>query len=431
MTKLTRRDFIRAASLGGLAVLSGIPAASWGANANVVIVGGGTGGATAAKYLKLADPSINITLVEKNPKYYTCYMSNEVLGGERDLESLSFDYEGLKKRGINVVHDTVTNIDAKSRTVALASGNSLVYDRCIVSPGIDFRYDAIEGYSEDVIDQIPHAWKAGSQTTVLQQQLQAMPDNGTFVLVAPPNPYRCPPAPYERASQVAHYFKKHKPNAKVIILDPKDKFAKQGAFIQSWEKLYNYGTPETMIDWQPLRAVSSVDVATKTVTTTDADNNTIKADVLNIIPPQKAGKIAFDAGLVDDSGWCPVHLSSFESKIHKNIHVIGDASIASPLPKSGFAANSEAKACALAVAALLNNREPGHTSFTNGCYSLVGEDYAISVVAVYRLSADGVSIQKVEGAGGTTPADATEDQLMVDVDYAYSWYNNFTHDIFK
>lgn len=428
MTKLSRRDFIKAAGLGGLAVLSGIPATSWGANANVVVIGGGTGGATVAKYLKLADPNINVTLVEKNPTYYTCYMSNEVLGGGRTLDSLAFGYDGLRQRGITVVHDTVTGIDANARMVNLASGGTLQYDRCVVSPGVDFRYDLIEGYSAEVAETIPHAWKAGPQTRVLRQQLEAMEDGGTFVMTAPPNPYRCPPAPYERASQVAHYFKKHKPNSKVIILDPKTSFAKQTLFTEGWMDRYDYGSDNSMIEWVSgdNHMIMAVDPATKTVTTRNGDTH--KADVLNIVPPQKAGKIAFDAGLTNGDGWCPVHLNTFESTIHANIHVIGDASVASPLPKSGFAANSEAKACALAVAALLNGREPGHTSFTNGCYSLIDDDYAISIVAVYRLSGDSMMIEKA--SGGTTPSDATDDQRLVDVEYAYSWYNNFTRDVF-
>lgn len=429
MTQLNRRHFLKILGAGGLLLMSGIPARSWGASANVVIIGGGTGGATAAKYLKLADPSINVTLIERNPYYYTCYMSNEVLGGGRTLDSLRFGYAGLQKRGINVVQAEVTAIDAAKRVVKTSAGD-FSYDRCIVSPGIDYRYETIEGYSAEVTQDIPHAWKAGEQTTLLRSQLEAMPNGGTYVLVAPPNPYRCPPAPYERASQVASYFKQHKPNSKVLILDPKSSFAKQPLFMEGWMKLYGYGSNDAMLDWVSggENAVVRLDAASKTVTT--AGGESVAADVLNIVPAQKAGALAFSAGLTDASGWCPVALSSFESTLHENIHVIGDACVANPLPKSGFAANSEAKACALAVAALLNGREPGRTSFSNGCYSLVGDDYAISIVGIYRLSADGLTIETVPNSGGMSPLAAADEERLIDVQYAYSWYNNFTQDVF-
>ena len=430
MTTLKRRDFLKALTAGGLVLMSGIPARSWGATANVVVVGGGTGGATVAKYLKIADPSINVTLIEKNPYYYTCYMSNEVLSGDRQLDSLKFDYEGLKKRGVNVVIAEVTGIDANARVVQTNAGN-FNYDRCVVSPGIDYRYDSIAGYNATLAEEsIPHAWKAGAQTSLLRSQLQAMPNGGTFVLVAPPNPYRCPPAPYERASQVANYFKKNKPNSKVLILDPKLTFTKQALFEEAWMKLYGYGSANALIEWVSGadKAVVSLDAAQKRVTTSAGQN--FSAAVLNIIPAQKAGALVFAAGLTDASGWCPVELDSFESTLKPNIHVIGDACTATPLPKSGFAANSEAKACALAIAALLNGREPGRTSFNNGCYSVVGDNYAISIVAIYRLAADRLSIEAIPNSGGTSPLGGSDDDHLIDAQYAYSWYNNFTRDVF-
>jgi sulfide dehydrogenase [flavocytochrome c] flavoprotein subunit len=426
--KMNRRQFLQALSVGGLVLTSGIPTRSWGANADVVVIGGGTGGATVAKYLKLADPSINVTLIERDAAYYTCYMSNEVLSGGRTLESLRFGYDGLRQRGINVVQAEVTAINPDTKVVKTSVGD-FGYDRCIVSPGIDFLYESISGYSASLIETIPHAWKAGSQTTLLRAQLEAMPNGGTFVLVAPPNPYRCPPAPYERASQIASYFKKAKPNSKVIILDPKTSFTKQPLFEEAWARFYGYGTANAMLEWIPGVDLTklSVEASTKTVVNGGAR---IAAAVLNIVPPQKAGALAFSAGLTDATNWCPVALSSFESSILPNIHVLGDACTASPLPKSGFAANSEAKACALAVAALLNGREPGRTSFSNGCYSLVTDDYAISVVGVYRLSADGTKIEALPNAGGTSPLAASDEEHLIDVQYAYSWYNNFTRDVF-
>lgn len=424
MKKLTRRDFLKSVSAGGLVLLGGIPAMSWGANANVVVVGGGTGGATFAKYLKKADPEIQVTLIEKNADYHTCYMSNEVLSGDRALDSLRFTYDRLRENyGINVVQDEVTNIDPITKTV-IGKNGQYAYDRCVVSPGIDFRFDLIDGYDAALADNgMPHAWKAGQQTVDLRNQVAAMPSGGTFVLAAPPNPYRCPPAPYERVSQVAHYFKQANPSAKILILDPKMSFAKQGLFEQAWFDLYD-GMIERHSGGE--YQVVGLNAASKTLET--ADGSQYSADVINIIPPQKAGAIAFAAGLTDDSGWCPIDPKTFESTLISDIHVIGDSSNSSPLPKSGFAANSEAKACALAIAALLNDREPGRTSFTNGCYSVVGTDYAISIVAGYELSEDGRMIEKV--GGGMSPTDATADERKIDVDYAYSWYNNFTRDVF-
>lgn len=425
---MNRRQFLKALSLGGLAITSGIASRSWGANANVVVIGGGTGGATVAKYLKLADATLNVTLIERDASYYTCYMSNEVLSGGRTLDSLNFGYDGLRKRGVNVVQAEVTGIDSTAQQVTTSVGN-FAYDRCIVSPGIDFQYDGVKGYSADLIQSIPHAWKAGTQTTLLRAQLEAMNDGGTFVMLAPPNPYRCPPAPYERVSQIASYFKKHKPNSKILLVDPKTSFTKQALFEEAWLKFYGYNTDNGMLDWMPGVDLTqlTLDANSKTL---NVNGERITANVLNIVPPQKAGALAFTAGLADSSNWCPVNLVSFESTLHDNIHVIGDACTASPLPKSGFAANSEAKACALAVAALLNGREPGRTSFSNGCYSLVSDDYAISIVGVYRLSADTTQIEALPNAGGTSPLGASDEEHLIDVQYAYSWYNNFTHDVF-
>jgi sulfide dehydrogenase [flavocytochrome c] flavoprotein subunit len=428
--KITRRDLIKAAGAATALGTLGMPHLALGASKKVVIVGGGTGGATAAKYLKRADPSIDVTLIEANEHYYTCYMSNEVLGGDRDIDSIKFSYGGLGKHGVNVVHDTVVGVDAAKKTVTTAGGKNFAYDRCIVAPGIDFKWEAIEGYDEKVAETIPHAWKAGSQTMTLRKQLEAMADGGTVVICAPPNPFRCPPGPYERASQIAHYLKQKKPKSKVIILDPKDKFSKQGLFTGAWKQLYGYETDNSMITWVSGAAggkIESMDAATKTVSGAVED---FKADVLNVIPPQKAGKIAVDAGLTDDSGWCPVNKKTFESTIHAGVHVIGDASIATKMPKSGYAANSQAKVCAAAVAALLNGQEPGTPSYVNTCYSIAGADYGFSVAAVYRLSADGSTIGGVEGAGGLTPADATPEQLKREVLYAHSWFENITHDTF-
>ncbi len=430
--KITRRGFVKGVGAASAIGMLGTPYLVLGASKKVVVVGGGTGGATAAKYLRLADPTIEVTLIEANKDYYTCYMSNEVLGGERNIDSIKFGYSGLGKHGVKVVHDVVTGIDAKAKAVKTQGGQTFNYDRCIVAPGIDFKWETIEGYDSKVAETIPHAWKAGSQTMTLRMQLETMADGGTVVIAAPPDPFRCPPGPYERASQIAHYLKAHKPKSKILILDAKPKFSKQGLFVQGWKDLYGYETDKSMIEWRSSaqgsndNAVVKVDASSRTVTT--GFDEQIKADVLNIIPAQKAGAIAFAAGLTNDSGWCPINLHTFESSLQAGIHVIGDASIAKGMPKSGYAANSEAKVCAASVAALLKGEEPGTPSYVNTCYSIVGDDYAISVAGVYRLAQDGSEIVQV--SGGLTPADATPDMRAREVQYAYSWFTNITNDIF-
>lgn len=428
-TNISRRKFVQGVGVATAAGALGAPSLVLGASKKVVIVGGGTAGGTAARYLKLADESIDVTVIEPNKDYYTCYLSNEVIGGNRDIDSIKFGYDGLKAAGVNIVHDMVTGIDADAKKVTTKGGESFDYDRCIVAPGISFNYDSIEGYDAEVAEKIPHAWKAGTQTTTLRSQLEAMKDGGTVVLAPPPNPFRCPPGPYERASQIADYLKREKPKSKIIILDPKPKFSKMGLFTQGWKDLYGYETDNSMIEWHgeaEEAGVVKVDAGANSVTT--AFGEEVKGDVLNVIPAQKAGKIAADAGLTDDKGWCPIALDTFESTIHKNIHVLGDAAIAKGLPKSGYAANSEAKVCAAAIAALLNGKEPGTPSYVNTCYSVVGKDYGISVAAVYRLAKDGSSIVKV--AGGLTPMDASAEQRKREVAYAHSWLNNITADIF-
>ena len=430
---IRRRTFLKTLVAGAAVGTLGFPMLGKAANQRIVVIGGGTGGATVAKYLRRLDNTLDVTLIEKNAIYTTCYMSNEVLSGDRTLESLQFNYDGLKAHGVKIVTDEVTGIDYDAGLVLTKAGISYPYDRCVVSPGIDFRYDQIAGYSEADIETVPHAWKAGQQTLLLRDQLKAMPNGGTVVIAAPPNPYRCPPAPYERASQIAHYLKQHKPNSKVIILDPKPSFTKQALFEQAWTELYGYKTDNALLEWwsgdAKAAGVVEVDVASKTAITQFGDR--VQGAVLNVIPPQKAGKLAFDAGLVDATGWCPVNKLTFESTLHPKVHVIGDACMADSLPKSGFAANSEAKVCASAIHALLNGLDVESPSFSNGCYSLVGKDYAISVVGVYRLSDDGKLVESIAGSGGVSAATATAQDRLFDASYAYSWYNNFTQDVFR
>jgi sulfide dehydrogenase [flavocytochrome c] flavoprotein subunit len=425
MNKINRRNFVKIVAGASAVSAIGFPAiAAAAGKKQVVIVGGGTAGATAAKYIRRADDSVEVTLIEPNEHYYTCYMSNEVLGGHRELSSLKFGYDGLRKHGVTVVQDTVTAIDAAGRKVTTKGGKSFSYDRCIVAPGIAFR-DNIEGYDEAAAEKFPHAWKAGEQTALLRGQLEAMADGGTVLIAPPPNPFRCPPGPYERASQIASYLKTHKPKSKILIIDSKDKFSKQGLFTQAWERHY-----PGMIEWKKAAdtggGIMRVDAKAGTVST---DFEDMKVDVANIIPAQKAGAIAEVAGLTDDSGWCPVTGKTFESTIHKGIHVIGDAAIAAPLPKSGYAANSQAKVVAAAVADLVNGREPGTPSWVNTCYSIVAPDDGISVAMVYNL-VDG-KVAKVEGSGGLTPMDSSPSDRAREVQYAYSWYDNITHDIFN
>jgi len=424
--KITRRNFIQAAGAVSAAGAIGFPSLVLGATKKVVVVGGGTGGATAAKYVKMADPSIDVTIIEANKDYYTCYLSNEVLGGDRDINSIKFGYTGLAQRGINVVHDFVTGIDAGAQTVTTKGGKSFSYDRCIVAPGIDIRYDTVEGYDVGTAETVTHAWKAGPQTVTLRKQLEAMKDGGTVVIAAPPNPFRCPPGPYERASQIAYYLTNHKPKSKVIILDNKPKFSKQGLFTQGWKKFYGFGGDNAMIEWHPSQGVKSVDAGNMSVTT--STGNTVKADVMNVIPAMHAGKIAFSAGLTNDKGWCPIDLKTFESTIHKNIHVIGDSSVAKGMPKSGYAANSQGKAAAAAIVAMLNGHEVGSPSYVNTCYSIISKDWGISVAAVYRLAEDGSKITKV--SGGLTPKDASAAAHKRAALNTYSWFNNITNDIF-
>ncbi len=430
MKNYSRRKFLKTAGTSAIA-LSALGMSSFaigGASKKVVIVGGGIGGATAAKYLRMIDSSIDVTVIEANKDYYTCFMSNEVLSGVRSMDSIHFDYSGLKAHGVKVVQDWVTGIDAARRVVKTQSGNSFPYDRCIVSPGIDFKWETIEGYDAKVAQKIPHAYKAGQQTITLRKQLVDMRDGGTVIVTAPPNPFRCPPGPYERVSQIASYLKRNKPKSKIIVLDPKDKFSKFGLFTGGWKRHYGYGTDNSLIEWINGASggkITGVDAKSMTVS---ADVEDFKGDVINIIPAQKAGKIAFAAGLTNSKGWCPIDGKTFESTIHKNIHVIGDSAVASPLPKSGYAANSEAKVCAAAIAAMLNGGSAPQPAYVNTCYSVIAPGDGISVAMVYAYK-DG-KIIKVKGSGGLTPVEFDPELRAREEQYAHSWFNNITNDVF-
>ena len=428
---ITRRRFIKSSAAASASVVA---SSMWPLNSfalggkpkpRVVIVGGGFGGVTCAKYIKKFDANIDVTIVERDAKFVTCPFSNLVLGGIKNISDITHGYDALKgKHGVNVVQDEVTDLDAEKQIVKTKGGKQLEYDRVVLSPGIDFLWDKVEGFSAGDVNKIPHAWKAGEQTLLLKKQIEAMPDGGTVVIVAPPNPFRCPPGPYERASMIAHYLKQNKPKSKVLILDAKEKFSKMPLFTQGWEALY-----PGMIEWVAATKGGIVtQVHADEMTVYNEAGEAIKGDVINYIPHQAAGAIARQAKLADDTGWCPVNQKTFESTLVKNAHVIGDSSIASPLPKSGYAASSEGKMCAAAIVAAINNVEMPDPSYSNTCYSLVGPQYGISVAAVYRFK-DG-KIAKVDGAGGVSPKDADSSFRNAEALYASGWYSSITADMF-
>ena len=426
MSGINRREFIRTAGAVSLAGVCGawpLSALAGKDKARVVVVGGGYGGAVAAKYIKLMDPDIQVRLIEQDKKFVSCPLSNEVLSGDRDLDSLTFNYKGLHKRGVTVVHDQVVAVDPARRSVKGTSGSVYKYDKLVLSPGVDFRWDAIEGYDARVAERIPHAWKAGPQTLTLRKQLQAMKDGGVVYIVAPPNPFRCPPGPYERAAQIAHYLKHHKPKSKIIILDAKDTFSKQGLFTTGWEKFYG-----NMIEWVSAAAGGTVEAVNPDSMELVAMVETFKGDVINVIPPQKAAPLASAAGLVNGDGWCPVDQKTFESTIHKDVHVIGDSCIAGAMPKSGYAANSQGKVCAAAIVAQVNGLEAPEPSYVNTCYSIIAPNYGISVAAVYAL-VDG-TIAAVPGAGGLSPSDTSARFRAKEAENARSWITNVMSDTF-
>ena len=417
---VSRRAFLKLAGAVGLAAPS--LASAQGAG-RVVVVGGGFGGATAARTLKQLDPRLAVTLVEPNPVYTSCPFSNSVLANLREISQQEFGYDGIKRAGVTVAATSATAVDAAARTVALADGNRLSYDRLVLSPGIDFDWGAIPGYDEAATQKMPHAWKAGSQTVLLRQQLQDMKDGGLVVMSAPANPFRCPPGPYERASLIAYWLKVWKPKSKLLLLDSKDAFSKQRLFQNGWAELY-----PGMIEWVPLSKggkVTSVDPATLTLPTEFGRHT---ADVANVIPPQKAGAIAAKAGVADRTGWCPVEPVAFESVLQRGIHVLGDAAIMGAMPKSAFAANAQAKVCAAAIVELLAGRAPQQPLLINTCYSLLAADYGISIAGVYRP--DKGLLTDVPGAGGVSALDAVGGLRGQEALYAASWFRAIAAEAF-
>jgi NADPH-dependent 2,4-dienoyl-CoA reductase/sulfur reductase-like enzyme len=425
-TAVSRRQFLKlgAAAVAASPSLFPAPAIAQGAAPRVVVVGGGFAGASCARALRQVDPRITVTLVEPNPTFTACPFSNGVIAGLRELPAQQFGYDRVAADGIVIARTTATGVDPQARTVTLADGARLPYDRLVLAPGIDIRWGALPGYDEPASAQMPHAWRAGEQTLLLRRQLEAMDDGGLVVIAAPANPFRCPPGPYERASLIAHYLKTKKPRSKLIVLDAKDAFSKQRLFQQAWTELY-----PGLLEWVPLSKggnVTSVEPGTRTLVT---DFGRHQAKVANVIPPQKAGRIAEVAGVADRSGWCPIDPATFESKPQPRIHVIGDAAIAGAMPKSAFAANSQAKTCAAAVARLLTGATPSTPKLINTCYSLVAPDYGISVAGVYQPTPAG-QLADVPGSGGVSPSEAPRAVRAAEAVLADAWFRTITTEVF-
>ena len=390
--------------------------------ARIVVIGGGFGGASCARALKKIDPKLEVTLVEPNRTFTACPFSNEVIAGLRGIEAQQFTYDKIAAAGVSVVAQAAVGIDPQKRAVALADGKSLAYDRLVLSPGIDLRFDALPGYDEAASAKMPHAWKAGEQTLLLRKQLEAMEDGGLVAIAAPAGPLRCPPAPYERASLIAHYLKSRKPRSKVIILDAKDAIPQQRLFENAWKELYP-GMIERVSLSQGGRVVS-VDPATNTIVTDFGD---YKAQVANVIPPQKAGRIAGIAGVVDKTGWCPIDPVTFTSTLVPNIHVIGDACIGGGIPKSASAANAQGNACAAAVVSLIAGAAPSTPKLFGACYNTVAPGYAFSLTGIYQPKDD--MFAEIEG-GGTSPLDAPREVRLREADEAQTWYKTITVETF-
>jgi sulfide dehydrogenase [flavocytochrome c] flavoprotein chain len=421
---IDRRSFLKlmgvGTAVGTLAGCAGAPAVSSvseilpKAGRRVVVIGGGYGGTIVAKYLRMYDRSIEVVLIERNRQFVSCPFSNLYIGGVLpDLTRLTFGYEKLAaNHGIKMVYDEVSAIDPAAKKVVV-SGGTIAYDNLVVSPGIDFRFEEIKGYDPKTTPGIiPHSWKAGEQTVLLRNQLVAMKDGGTVIMTVPLTPYRCPPGPYERASMIAMYLKQAKPKSKLIVLDANpDIVSKAGLFKKGWAKHY-----QGVLDYRPAKKVTEVNVANKTVLVEGLED--VKGDVINLIPPQRAGHIAVATGLVgSDKNWCPVNPMTFESTLHKGIYVIGDAAVAGAMPKSGYAANSQAKACALNLVAAMNGKELSEFSGINTCYSFITAKEAVEVTGVYKV--DKGAIVAAAGSVGVSP-----DLSELEAIYAESWLKN-------
>ena len=423
---MQRRQFIQTTALGsaaGVMGLSGCATVGGGSGPKVVVVGGGYGGATAAKYVRMwSDYGIQVTLVEPNASFVSCPISNLVIGGSKTMADITTPYDNLTRRhGVTVVQDSVTSIDPQARKVKLASGGELDYDRLILSPGVDLMNDTLPGLMKPgAQDKVLHAWKAGPQTVALRRQLESMRDGGVYAITIPMAPYRCPPGPYERACQVANYFSKAKPKSKVLILDENDDVTSKGPlFKKAWADRY-----KGIIEYRPKHKVVDVDAATNTLKF--EFNDDLKADVLNVLPMMRAGAIAVNTGLATaNKRWCEVDFLTHESKAAANIHVLGDAIQVAPLmPKSGHMANQHGKTCAAAVVALLTGKQVNPLPiYNNTCYSFVSDQEVVHVASVHRYDAEKKTMLTVPGSGGVSSA-ATELEGF----YALAWARNIWAD---
>ncbi len=424
--QITRRSFIGSstATLGTLAL--GAPAVLGQAKSRVVVVGGGPGGATAAKYIaKDAKGAIEVTLVEPSKQFVTCFHSNLYVGGFKSMENITHSYDKLAAaHGIKLNHQAAASIDRDKKEVKLADGSVLGYDRLVLSPGIDLKYDSVPGWGQEHEEAMPHAWKAGKQTELLRSRLDAVPDGGIIVMIAPPNPYRCPPGPYERVSMMAHTLKAAgKKNAKIVIIDPKEAFSKQGLFQEGWEKHY-----PKMVEWFSPKihdGLKSVDPKTNTVVT---GFETYKnAALVNVIPAQMAGKIARDAGLANETGFCPIDPANMRSAKDANVYVVGDACIAGDMPKSAFSANSQAKVAAMMVRGDLTGAQTFPARYTNTCWSLIETDDTVKVGGRYEAK-DGkiAAVETFVSKTGEAPELRKQTQ-----EENIGWYSGITADMFS
>ena len=418
---LSRREFVKwMAASSGAAAVAGCAGLSGPSAGRVVVVGGGYGGATAARYIKQWAPDIDVAVVERNDTFVSCPISNLVLGGNTQIGNITMGYDGLKARGVRVVRGDAVAVDASAKQVRLADGSSLAYDRVIVSPGIDFIYDQIPGMkSTDAQNRVLHAWKAGPQTVALRKQLEAMPDGGVFVFQFPMAPYRCPPGPYERVCQVADYFKRAKPKSKIIVLDANpDIVSKKGLFLAAWNGMY-----KGMIDYRPNSELADVDVKGMTVKLTF---DSVKGDVLNVVPPHRAGDIAQKTGLITaNQRWCGVDWTTMESVAVKGVHVLADSTLSAPaMPKSASMANQHAKVCAAAVTALIKGQPVNpQPMMMNTCYSFVDGRNVMHVASVHTYDAAQKTMVAVKGAGGVSDK-ASE----LEGTYAWGWARNIWGD---
>ncbi|WP_438959476.1 FCSD flavin-binding domain-containing protein [Nereida sp.] len=418
---INRRKFLGATAAASAALSAPMALAAGNGKPRVVVIGGGAGGATAARYIaKDSKGEIDVTLIEPTRTYYTCFFSNLYLGGFKEMDELGHSYGGLAAAGVNVIHDWAIGVDRDSKQVTLAGGATLTYDKLVLSPGIDFVDNAVAGWDVTAQNAMPHAYKGGSQTELLKAQLAAMPEGGVFAMVAPPNPYRCPPGPYERVSMVAHYLKANNPTAKIIVADPKPKFSKMALFQEGWAN--NYGG---MIDWVGEEfGGGNVEVDPNGMTLS-IDGEVVNVDVCNVIPAMKAGKIAEIAG-VTQGNWAPVNAADMSSKADADVYVLGDASQQGDMPKSGFSANSQAKVCANAIRGALTGSRVFPAKFSNTCWSLIDTDNGVKVGATYEATDE--KIAKVDGFISST-GESSEVRKATYLE-SEGWYSGITADMF-